>query len=82
MGPARLSDMKSVDIHEAKTRLPRLVEEAARGEDIVIAQEGKPIVRLVPIHSREGSRPLGLLAGRVRESEGWWVSGVEVEAWF
>ena len=74
--------MKSVNIHQAKTHLSRLVEEAARGEEIVIAKAGKPMVRLVPITTAEGSRPLGSLAGRVRESEGWWSPDRELEALF
>ncbi len=78
----RLSLMKSVNIHQAKTHLSRLVEEAARGEEIVIAKAGKPMVRLVPVTSSEGSRPLGSLAGRVRESDGWWAPDRELEALF
>ena len=78
----RLSPMKSVNIHQAKTHLSRLVEEAARGEEIIIAKAGKPMVRLVPVTSSEGSRPLGSLAGRVRESESWWTPDREIEALF
>jgi prevent-host-death family protein len=40
---------KTVNVHEAKTHLSRLLEEAVAGEDIVIAKAGKPQVRLVPI---------------------------------
>ena len=40
---------KTVNIHEAKTHLSRLLEEAVAGEDIVIAKAGKPKVRLVPV---------------------------------
>ena len=40
---------KTVNVHEAKTHLSRLVEEAVNGEDIVIAKAGKPKVRLVPV---------------------------------
>ena len=38
-----------MNIHEAKTNLSRLVQRVLRGEDIVIAKAGKPLVRLVPI---------------------------------
>lgn len=69
-------------MHEAKTHLSRLVEEAVRGEDVVIAKAGKPLVRLVPVRALEGPRPLGLLAGKVRESEGWWAPDPELEALF
>lgn len=40
--------MKTVNIHEAKTHLSRLLAEVAGGEEIVIARAGKPIARLVP----------------------------------
>jgi prevent-host-death family protein len=40
---------KTVNIHEAKTHLSRLLEEAVAGEDIVIAKAGTPKVRLVPV---------------------------------
>jgi prevent-host-death family protein len=41
--------MKQVNIHYAKTHLSRLLEEAAHGEDIVIAKAGKPLAKLVPM---------------------------------
>ena len=56
--------MKRVNIHEAKTHFSRLVERAERGEEIVIARAGRPVVRLVPIDQRRG-RTLGGDRGRV-----------------
>jgi len=47
---------KTVNIHAAKTHLSRLLDEAARGEDIVIARAGKPIARLVPFASKKQRR--------------------------
>ena len=41
--------MAQVGMHEAKTKLSQLVERAERGEDIVIARNGKPVARLVPV---------------------------------
>ena len=41
--------MQTVNIHETKTHLSRLVEEAAAGEEIVIAKAGRPVARLVPL---------------------------------
>lgn len=41
--------MKTINIHEAKTHLSRLVEQAANGEPFVIAKAGKPMVKVVPI---------------------------------
>ncbi len=61
--------MKTVNIHEAKTQLSRLLEEAARGEEIVIAKAGRPYVRLVPCLPERTPRTLGGWEGRVRISE-------------
>ena len=41
--------MTKVNMHEAKSRLSQLVEMAKNGEDVVIAKNGKPEARLVPI---------------------------------
>lgn len=45
--------MKTVNLHAAKTQLSRLVDEAASGQEIVIAKAGKPMVRLVPVTTRK-----------------------------
>ena len=45
--------MRRVNIHEAKTHLSRLVEEAARGEPFIIAKAGKPMVKVVPLEPAE-----------------------------
>lgn len=55
--------MKTVNIHEAKTHLSRLVEDAARGEPFVIARAGKPLVKVAMIEG-EPPRRLGFLAGQ------------------
>jgi len=52
---------KQVNVHEAKTHLSRLLDDAVTGEDIVIAKSGVPVARLVPT-ARE-PRHLGFLAG-------------------
>ena len=43
--------MKSINIHEAKTHLSRLVERVEAGEEIIIAKAGRPAARLVPIEA-------------------------------
>lgn len=55
--------MQSVNIHEAKTHLSRLVEEAAEGEEIIIAKAGRPVARIVALPSNK-PRKLGLLKGK------------------
>ncbi|MCY0877419.1 MAG: type II toxin-antitoxin system Phd/YefM family antitoxin [Firmicutes bacterium] len=61
--------MKSVNIHEAKTRLSRLLEEVSRGEEVTIAKAGKPIARLVPITTTHPGRTPGFLRGKIRFSD-------------
>lgn len=57
-------------MHEAKTRLSQLVERAASGEDIVIARNGKPVVRLVPVRSSSSLASVrGAWRGRVRMAD-------------
>jgi len=60
-----LSIMQTVNIHEAKTHLSRFVDQAAAGEEILIARAGKPVARLVALASTERKpRTLGLGKGR------------------
>ena len=47
--------METVNIHEAKTHLSRLVEKAAKGESFIIAKAGKPMVKVVPIDTPTSS---------------------------
>lgn len=74
--------MKVMNMQEAKTHLSRLVEDALLGEDVVLAKAGKPLVRLVPVGASSGIRPLGLLAGKVRESTDCWEPDDEIERLF
>ena len=60
--------MKQVNVHEAKTHLSRLLDEAEAGEDIVIARGGKPAVRLVPIGDASPGI-IGLLKGKIIVSD-------------
>ncbi|MFG0318276.1 MAG: type II toxin-antitoxin system Phd/YefM family antitoxin [Planctomycetota bacterium JB042] len=57
--------MKTVNIHEAKTHLSRLLERVAAGEEIVIARAGRPIARLVPLLPRPSERRPGSWKGKV-----------------
>jgi prevent-host-death family protein len=59
--------MRTVNMHEAKTHLSRLVERAAKGEGFIIARAGKPLVKVVPLDARDMSVPrrLGFLVGEI-----------------
>lgn len=59
--------MYQINFHEAKTQLSRLVDEAASGEEIIIAKAGKPVARLVPLAANESkTRTLGGMKGQIR----------------
>ena len=47
--------MKQIGVYEAKTHLPRLLDEVERGESVTITRHGKPVARLVPIERRKRS---------------------------
>ncbi len=59
--------MQTVNIHEAKTHLSRLVEQAARGESFVIAKAGKPLVKVtaLDVPAAGQTRRLGFLTGEI-----------------
>jgi prevent-host-death family protein len=62
--------MPTVNMHEAKTQLSKLVEAALAGEDVVIAKAGKPAVRLVPCpEDKPAYRELGSLQGALTPEE-------------
>lgn len=57
--------MQTVNIHEAKSQLSRLIEAVVSGEEVVIAKAGTPVVRLVSVEQKPALR-LGLMKGRIR----------------
>jgi antitoxin (DNA-binding transcriptional repressor) of toxin-antitoxin stability system len=57
--------MNTVNIHEAKTQLSRLVERAARGEAFVIAKAGKALVKVSAIDAPSEPKRLGFLKGEI-----------------
>jgi prevent-host-death family protein len=73
--------MTTVNIHEAKTHLSRLLERVASGEEIVIAKAGKPVARLVPIMGKAEPRPLGFVKGRLTDAFFEPLPAEELDAW-
>jgi prevent-host-death family protein len=61
--------MQTINIHEAKTHLSRLLEQVAEGEEVIIAKAGKPIARLVPLDAPPKKRQLGLLKGKLQVAD-------------
>lgn len=63
--------MQTFNIHDARTQLSRLVEQAAKGESFVIAKAGKPMVKVVALNAPEPSQMtrIGFLAGQATVPE-------------
>ncbi|HEY3638528.1 MAG TPA: type II toxin-antitoxin system prevent-host-death family antitoxin [Rhizomicrobium sp.] len=58
--------MKTVNIHEAKTHLSRLIDRASKGEPFVIAKAGRPMVKVVAVEAPDaGARRTGFLKGQM-----------------
>ena len=62
-----MPNMRTVNIHEAKTHLSRLVEQAAKGEPFVIAKAGKPLVKVTSLDTPVAGqvRRLDFMAGQI-----------------
>jgi prevent-host-death family protein len=74
--------MKTVNMHEAKTHLSRLVEEAVRGEPFVIARAGKPLVKVTVIEAVPHRRT-GFLTGQIDVPQDFdTMAGDEIRALF
>jgi prevent-host-death family protein len=56
----------TVNIHAAKTHFSRLVERAERGEETVIARNGRPVARLIPYQEERKPRVPGALRGQIK----------------
>ncbi len=77
--------MLTVNIHEAKTHLSRLLDRAAKGEPFIIAKAGKPMVKVVPLTAPEPAqrRRLGFMAGEIAVPDDFDRMGeVEIEQLF
>lgn len=74
--------MHTVNIHEAKTHLSRLIERAANGEPFIIAKAGKPMVKVTPIGAPAGDavRRLGFMSGQIETPDDFDTMGDEVIA--
>jgi prevent-host-death family protein len=57
--------MLTVNIHEAKTQLSRLIDRAVKGEPFVIAKAGKPLVKVAALDAAVAPQRLGFLAGEI-----------------
>ncbi len=61
--------MIQVNIHQAKTHLSRLIQKAIEGEEVIIAKDNKPVVKLTQIFSVSPNRKLGSAQGMINLSD-------------
>ncbi|HTZ60216.1 MAG TPA: type II toxin-antitoxin system prevent-host-death family antitoxin [Acidobacteriaceae bacterium] len=69
--------IQTVNIHQAKTHLSKLVDQASRGEPFIIAKSGKPLVKVTALDAPDPSqvRRLGFLAGQIKVPDDFDVMG-------
>ena len=60
---------RKVNIHEAKTHFSMLLQQVGKGDEIIIANAGKPVARLIPFLERSSKRVPGTAKGKVRISK-------------
>ncbi len=85
VGPVDLvhrTHLRSFNIHEAKTQLSRLVEQAANGEPFIIARAGKPLVKVVALEAATTPRRIGFMAGQIDVPDDDTMGGDEIERRF
>jgi len=58
-----------IGIHEAKTKLSKLIPAVLSGEEVIIAKSGTPLVKLVPVQDQGNKRPLGMYADKIKFTE-------------
>lgn len=61
--------MRAVNVHEAKTHLSKLVDQAARGKPFVIAKAGKPLVKVMALDAPAKPQRIGFLVGDISEPD-------------
>ena len=74
--------MTVVNVHEAKTRLSRLLAQVEAGEEVVIARRGEPVARLVSCKPR-GKRQFGAMKGQILVDDSFFdpLPEEELKAW-
>ena len=58
-----------IGIHEAKTKLSKLIPAVLSGEEVIITKSGHPLVKLVPVKEAGGKRQLGIYSGKMKFHE-------------
>ena len=70
-----------VNVHEAKTHLSRLLDQAHAGQEIILAKAGKPYARLLPLAAEPGQRQPGRVPGKLGDAFFEPLPAAEIDAW-
>lgn len=76
--------MPTYTVHQAKTNLSKLLAEAEAGEEVIIARDDKPVVRLTPVAARKPTRKFGAYKGQFTVTDAFWepMSEAELKEWY
>jgi prevent-host-death family protein len=75
--------MQTINMHDAKTQLSRLVDLAVQGEDFIIAKAGKPLVKVTRVGEPKLKRRIGFMQGQVSVPDDFDAMGkAEIDALF
>ena len=74
--------MNIINLYEAKTHLSKVINQAVKGEEVVIARSGKPVVRLVPYDQSQTMRKPGIWKGKVKVDPDFDASSPQMEKLF
>lgn len=70
--------MPTVNVHEAKTNLSRLLAQVEAGEEVIIARNGKPVAQLVRVRQK-GKRQFGAMRGLINIDDGFFFDPLPEE---
>jgi prevent-host-death family protein len=59
----------AIDLSQAQARLAELVQEAARGEEVILTEGGEPVAKIIPIARAQGPREFGSARGLIHMAE-------------
>jgi prevent-host-death family protein len=57
---------RAIDLDSAKSQLPELIRQAARGEDVILTEDGEPVAKIIPITRAPAPRRFGTAKGLIR----------------
>ena len=78
----RKVDVVTVNVHEAKTHLSRLLKRVEAGEEVIIARDGEPVAKIVPLREATAPRRPGSARGQIWMSEDFDAPLPEFERYF